>query len=91
MSSEVHKYIEKAIDNKKSLLEAEIISFPNEEETKNFKSNDLDHWKIYDKSNDDQLKAVTGICMMFVILVIMGIYSNIQQSFINSLSNQSEM
>ena len=54
MSSEVHKYIEKAIDNKKSLLEAEIISFPNEEETKNFKSNDLDHWKIYDKSNDDQ-------------------------------------
>ena len=44
---------------------------------KNFKSNDLDHWKINDKSNDDQFKAVTGICMMFVILVIMGIYSNI--------------
>ena len=77
MSSEVHKYIEKAIDSKKSLLKAEILSFPNDEEKKNFRSNDLDHWKINDKSNDDQFKAVTGICMMFVILVIMGLYSNI--------------
>ncbi len=77
MSSEVHKYIEKAIDSKKSLLKAEILSFPNDEEKKNFKSNDLDHWKINDESNDDQFKAVTGICVMFVILVIMGLYSNI--------------
>ena len=77
MSSEVHKYIEKAIDSKKSLLKAEILSFPNDEEKKNFRSNDLDHWKINEESNDDQFKAVTGICVMFVILVIMGLYSNI--------------
>ena len=38
MSSEVHKYIEKAIDSKKSLLKAEILSFPNDEEKKNFRS-----------------------------------------------------
>ena len=30
MSSELHKYIEKAIDKKKNLLNAEIINFPND-------------------------------------------------------------
>ena len=30
MSSELHKYIEKAIDKKENLLKAKILKFPNE-------------------------------------------------------------
>ena len=38
-------------------------------------------WTLYDKNNanedDDQLRAVTGICFMFAILFILGLYSNL--------------
>ena len=34
-------------------------------------------YKITDKSNDDQLKAVTGICLMLGALIVMGLYSNL--------------
>ena len=79
MSSEIHKYIETAIDSKKNLLNAEIIDFPNDYEKNNkrdlvFNSNTF--WKITDKSNNDQLKAVTGICFILAILTIAGLYSN---------------
>ena len=79
MSSEIHKYIETAIDSKKNLLNAEIIDFPNDYEKNNkrdlvFNSNTF--WKITDKSNNDQLKAVTGICFVLAILTIAGLYSN---------------
>ena len=75
MSSEVHKYIENALDSKTKLLKAEIINFPQQEETNNFKI-----WKLYDKLNDnedkDQLKTVIGICFVFSTLTILGFYSN---------------
>ena len=79
MSSEIHKYIETAIDSKKNLLNAEIIDFPNDYEKNNkrdlvFNSNTF--WKITDKSNNDQLKAVTGICFVLAILTLAGLYSN---------------
>ena len=80
MSSELHKYIETAIDKKENLLNAEIINFPNE---KNFNDsvslelNRYNHWSIKDESNIDQLKAVTGICFMIGILTIVGLYSNL--------------
>ena len=79
MSSEIHKYIETAIDGKKNLLNAEIIDFPIDYEKNNkrdlvFNSNTF--WKITDKSNNDQLKAVTGICFVLAILTIAGLYSN---------------
>ena len=79
MSSEIHQYIETAIDSKKNLLNAEIIDFPNDYEKNNkrdlvFNSNTF--WKITDKSNNDQLKAVTGICFVLAILTITGLYSN---------------
>ena len=39
------------------------------------------HWKLYDKSNaqetGDQLKAVIGICFMFSVLLLLGLYSNL--------------
>ena len=79
MSSEIHKYIETAIDRKKNLLNAEIIDFPNDYEKNNKKNLVLDSntfWKITDKSNNDQLKAITGICFVLAILTITGLYSN---------------
>ena len=80
MSSELHKYIDKAIDKKENLLNAKIINFPNEKDLNNtldFEIKKLDHWKISDDSNIDQYKAVTGICFMIGILTILGLYSNL--------------
>tara|TARA_B100002052_G_scaffold180811_1_gene164678 strand:+ start:573 stop:818 length:246 start_codon:yes stop_codon:yes gene_type:complete len=79
MSSEIHKYIETAIDSKKNLLNAEIIDFPTDYEKNNKTNlvlNSNTFWKITDKSNNDQLKAVTGICFVLAILTIAGLYSN---------------
>ena len=74
MSSEVHKYIENALESKKDLFEAEVIDFPNNKKIENF-----DNWQLNNKSNilddADQLKAVTGICFIFSILIILGLYS----------------
>ena len=80
MSSELHKYIEKAIDKKENLLKAKILKFPNDKNqnyTANFKGDKTDHWKISDESNTDQLKAVTGFCFTVGILTIVGLYSNL--------------
>ena len=75
MSSEVHKYIENALDTKKDLFEAEVINFPDNKKSKTF-----DVWQLYNKSDvkedGDQLKAVIGICFIFSTLTILGIYSN---------------
>ena len=79
MSSEIHKYIETAIESKKNLLNAEILDFPNDYEKNNKTNlvlNSNTFWKITDKSNNDQLKAVTGICFVLAILTIAGLYSN---------------
>ena len=79
MSSEIHKYIETAIDCKKNLLNAEIIDFPTDYEKYNKTNlvlNSNTFWNITDKSNNDQLKAVTGICFVLAILTIAGLYSN---------------
>ena len=80
MSSELHKYIETAIEKKETLLNAEVINFPNDkkaDEFENFKKKKHDFWKINDKTNDDQLKAVVGICFTFGSLVLIGLYSNL--------------
>ena len=80
MSSELHKYIEKAIDKKENLLKAKILKFPNENNQNyntDLKKKKSDHWKISDESNTDQLKAVTGFCFTVGILTIVGLYSNL--------------
>ena len=79
MSSEVQNYIKKSSEKKQNLFNAEVISFPNDKRlniSKDFKLNTLNYWKISDKSNEDQLKAITGICFMFGTLILMGLYSN---------------
>ena len=80
MSSEIHKYIETALDKQDALFKAEVINFPKEKNLPNIglkKFDNKDVWKINDESNDDQLKAVAGICFMFGALIIMGLYSNL--------------
>ena len=80
MSSELHKYIEDAIEKKASLFDAEVLEFPKDKEikvSKNFELNHNIYWKIDDSSNDDQLKAITGICLMFGFLLVMGIFANL--------------
>lgn len=84
MSLEVHKYIEVALEEKKKLYNAEVINFPKDKnfnKSENISLKDYNFWKLYDKSNakedDDQLKAVTGICFMFVTLLLMGLYSTL--------------
>ena len=80
MSSELHKYIEDAVEKKASLFDAEVLEFPKDKEikvSKNFELNHNNYWKIDDSSNYDQLKAITGICLMFGFLLVMGIFANL--------------
>ena len=74
MSSEVHKYIETALNAKKDLLESDIIAFPSDK-----KIISIDDWQLYNKTDlkedGDQLKTVIGICFVFSTLAILGLYS----------------
>ena len=79
MSLKVHKYIETALEKKKNLFNAEVLDFPKEKKIKvsnEFQFQNINIWKIKDKSNSDQLRAVTGICFMLISLIVIGIYSN---------------
>ena len=79
MSSEVHKHIEEALEKNQNLFDAEVINFPKDKKLqriKGFKTDVDSFWKINDETNDDQLKAVIGICSMIGSLVLMGLYSN---------------
>ena len=79
MSLEVHKYIEESLKKNENLFNAQVISFPNEkinDDFKDLKVKNENFWKISDKSNNDQLRAVIGICFMFGALIVMGLYSN---------------
>ena len=80
MSSEIHNYIETSIEKKQNLFKAEVISFPKEKNDNKFESFEIkkvSFWKISDKSNEDQLRAITGICFMFGVLILLGLYSNL--------------
>ena len=80
MSSEFQKYAENTLEKKQNLFNAEVISFRNDrslDESKNITLDKLKHWQINDKSNEDQLKAITGICFIFGALALIGLYSNL--------------
>ena len=80
MSSEVHKYIEEALEKNQNLFDAEVINFPKDKKIDNIKDYKIkigDVWSISDKSNDDQRKAVMGFCFMIGVLIITGLYSNL--------------
>ena len=79
MSSEIHKNIETFSKKQNVLFDAEVINFSKEKNHNKNKLNKFDNlnfWKLNDKSNDDQLKTVIGICFMLGSLIMMGLYSN---------------
>ncbi len=76
MSSELNHYPKKKLKNN-DILTAEVINFPSElKDKKDIKIDNLDFWKINDKKNSDQFKAVMGICYMISALIVMGLYSS---------------
>ena len=84
MSSEVHKYIEASIEEKEKMLYAEVINFPSENKVEKFQDESIKQqkfWKLYDKSysneSGDQLRTVVGICFMFSVLFLLGLYSSL--------------
>ena len=80
MSSEVHKYIEETLKKNKNLPGAKLINFPKDKQIHKdeaLKSNNDKFWKINDENNNDQLKAVIGLCFMFGTLIVIGLYSNL--------------
>ncbi len=80
MSSELHKYIETAIEKKQNLFNADVLSFPKNKKINNYQNlrfNNKTHWNINDNANNDQLKAVTGICFMLGVLLLIGLLSNL--------------
>ena len=80
MSSEVHKYIEDALEKNQNLFDAEVINFTKDKKIdnkKNFKTKTEGVWSISDESNDDQRKAVLGFCFMVGVLIVTGLYSNL--------------
>ena len=80
MSSEVHKHIEKRLIKNNTLLNAKVLNFPKDKNLNRLTtSKEIDNslWNINDKSNDDQLKAIVGVCFLFGALILMGLYSNL--------------
>ena len=78
MSSELHKYIENAIEKKTNLFDAEVLDFPvDKKKLKNSELDKKDYWKINEQANNDQFKAVTGICFMLGFLLVMGLFANL--------------
>ena len=82
MSTKLRENIKKFTDE--TFYDAEIIDFPKDKIPENgnlFETEKNYIWKLYDKNNvnedDDQLRAVTGICFMFAILLVLGLYSNL--------------
>ena len=59
---------------------AKLRNFPDDKSldtTHNPSLDNLKHWQINDKSNEDQLRAIKGICFIFAALALMGLYSNL--------------
>ena len=80
MSSEIHKHIETSLNKNLNSFNADVISFPVNKKNNNSKDLKIEtfkYWNIRDKSNEDQLRAVIGVCFMFVALILIGLYSNI--------------
>ena len=80
MSLKLQKYSKNVLEEKQNLFNAEVINFPNDnkiKKSKSLNSNAYKHWKISDETNEDQYKAIIGICLMCGALALMGLYSNL--------------
>ena len=82
MSSEVRQYIIEDASKKSEIFSAQLLKLPIKKKILTSKTSNLDkcaYWKLYDKTNihedGDQLKAVTGICLVVSLFSLIGLYS----------------
>ena len=83
MSSEVRKYIIEDASKKSEIFSAQLLKLPIKKKILKSKTTNQDkyaYWKLYDKTNihedGDQLKAVTGICLIISVFSLIGLYSS---------------
>ena len=84
MNSEVSQYIIKDASKKSEIFSAQLLKLPIKKKILTSKTANLDkcaYWKLYDKKNiyedGDQLKAVTGICLVLGVFSFIGLYSSL--------------
>ena len=84
MSSEVRQYIIEDASKKSEIFSAQLLKLPIKKKLIKTKTTNLDkcaYWKLYDKTNihedGDQLKAVTGICLVLGVFSSIGLYSSL--------------
>ena len=84
MSSEVRQYIIEDATKKSGIFSAQLLKLPIKKKILKSKITNLDkfaYWKLYDKTNihedGDQLKAVTGICLVLGVFSFIGLYSSL--------------
>ena len=84
MSSEVRQYIIEDASKKSEIFSAQLLKLPIKKKILKSMTTNLDkcaYWKLYDKTNihedSDQLKAVTGICLVLGVFSIIGLYSSL--------------
>ena len=84
MSSEVRQYIIEDASKKSEIFSAQLLKLPIKKKILKPNTTNLDkcaYWKLYDKTNihedGDQLKAVTGICLVLSIFSFIGLYSSL--------------
>ena len=84
MSSEVRQYIIEDASKKSEIFSAQLLKLPIKKKILKSKTTNPDkcaYWKLYDKTNihedGDQLKAVTGICLVLSIFSFIGLYSSL--------------
>ena len=84
MSSEVRQYIIEDASKKSEIFSAQLLKLPIKKKILKSKITYLDkstYWKLYDKKNihedGDQLKAVTGICLVLSVFSFIGLYSTL--------------
>ena len=84
MSSEVRKHIIEDASKKSEIFSAQLLKLPIKKKILKSKATNLDkstYWKLYDKTNihedGDQLRAVTGICLVMGVFSFIGLYSTL--------------
>ena len=84
MSSEVRQYIIEDASKESEIFSAQLLKLPIKKKNLKSKTTNQDkcaYWKLYDKTNihedGDQLKAVTGICLVLGVFSFIGLYSSL--------------
>ena len=84
MSSEVHQYIIEDTSKNSEIFSAQLLKLPIKKKILKSKAanpHKCAYWKLYDKTNihedGDQLKAVTGICLVLGVFSFIGLYSSL--------------